>query len=89
MGRKIKTDIDWSLDKGNKVGDVVVLAQHAQTKLGVVSFLGQAPVYDYYANLVKEAYAKSQKLHERVLELPILSGPNLRYLQDPARKDQG
>lgn len=82
MGRKIKRRIDWSLDKGNDAGDVVMLAQHAQTSLGVVSFLGQAPTYSYHARIAEEAYQKARELQEKVLELPVSEDNNVRYLFD-------
>lgn len=81
MGKKIKTEIDWSLDKGNDKGDIIMLAQHAQTNLGVVSFLGQAPTYDYYANEVNRYMEVSKQLHDEVLELPVLNN-SIRYLLD-------
>lgn len=82
MGRKIKTQIDWSKDKGNEKGDVVMLAQHARTSLGAISFLGQAPTYAYYANIVNESYEKSHSLHNRVLELPVSKDSNFRHIFD-------
>lgn len=82
MGRKIKTETDWSLDKGNEVGDIVQLAQFTHTSLGPVSFLGQAPTHDYYADLVNQAYENSKDLHDKVLELPVIEGLNARHLLD-------
>lgn len=82
MGRKINTAIDWSLDKGHKVGDIVQLVQFTQTRLGPVSFLGQAPTHDYYADLVNQAYENSKDLHDKVLELPVIEGLNARHLLD-------
>jgi hypothetical protein len=80
MGKKITHDIDWSLDRGNEAGDIVMITQHTRTELGVVSFPGQAPFYDYYAKIVNEAYAQSQSLHQRVLELPVDESSKMRHM---------
>lgn len=82
MGKKITNEIDWSLDRSNEVGDIVMIAQHCRTEHGVVSFLGQAPLYDYYAELVNQSYIKSQTLHQRVLELPIDESSKMRHMFD-------
>ena len=82
MGKKIRRRTDWSLDKGNEVGDVVMLAQHAQTSLGVVSFLGQAPAYNYHAQLAGRACEQARILHSKVLEIPVTSNSNVRFLSD-------
>jgi len=82
MGKKLSYKVDWSKDKGNSVGDVVMLAQHARTELGIVSFLGQAPLYEYHAELANQAFQKSFELHDLVLRLPINENTNTRFMSD-------
>ncbi len=82
MGKNLKLNIDRSQDRAYPAGSRVMFIQHALTRLGIVSFQAQAPLYDYHGGLANKAYRKSFKLHDKVLRLPVEQPSNFRTLDE-------
>lgn len=82
MGKQLNLKVDRSKNQAYPAGSRVMFIQHALTKLGIVSFQAQAPLYDYHGDLANKAYRKSFKLHDEVLRLPIEQLSNFRTLDE-------
>ncbi len=82
MGKNLNLKVAKSVDRSYPAGSGVMFIQHSLTNLGIVSFQGQAPLYDYHADLANKAYRKSFKLHDKVLQLPVEEPSNFRTLED-------